>query len=68
MAGKRVLTSGPIHHIFDNKNRVGGDKFTIDFERLFALGSLKLGDVLNKLILPGHFGPHPPEYHNQTHA
>jgi len=63
IGAKRVLTSGPIHHIFTNKSRVRGERFTLDFERLFARGGLNLGDVLNKVILNGHFGPHPPEYH-----
>jgi len=56
------------HHIATNKNYVSGLRggpWSPRFEELFERGGLSLGDELNKVRLPEHFGPHPEAYHRE---
>jgi len=65
IGAKRVLTSGPVQHIFTNKNRKAGGQYTSAFEKFFGMRGLNLSDLLDKVIISGHVGPHSPEkYHD----
>jgi RHS repeat-associated protein len=57
---------GPIHHVCTNKNcidPVRGGPWTPRFESIFEKAGMTLDDALNKIEVPGHFGPHPELYH-----
>jgi hypothetical protein len=49
-----------------NKNRVSaarGGPWTSRFEDLARKAGMGLEDAANKVRIPGHYGPHPQEYH-----
>jgi RHS repeat-associated protein len=51
-----------IHHIATDKNVIStaaGDPFTPKFEAIFEKAGMTLQDVLNKVPVLGHYGPHP---------
>jgi hypothetical protein len=59
-------TKDPIHHIATNKNWVStarGGPWSPRLDALFQKAGMTLEDGMNKLSLPGHFGPHPEAYH-----
>jgi RHS repeat-associated protein len=54
------------HHICTDKNSKSdrnGGPWTPRFKELFRKANMKLSDADNKVILEGHYGPHPEEYH-----
>lgn len=60
------LKKPQIHHICTNKNCVSpfsGGPWTPRFRQIFDKAGMNLDDALNKIAVPGHKGPHPPEYH-----
>ena len=57
------MLKGPLHHIFTNKNFKKGQQWSKKFEPLFEKAGFKLNDVINKIEVFGHKGPHPDEYH-----
>jgi RHS repeat-associated protein len=59
--GAKAVRGAQIHHIATNKAIKSG--FTAAFERIFAKAGMKLDDVANKVLLPGHAGRHAPAYH-----
>ena len=50
--------SGPVHHIFTNKNTKRGAKYTQYFLDVFDLAGLDLNGWYNQIQVPGHKGPH----------
>jgi hypothetical protein len=60
---------GPLHHIATDKNDVSdarGGPWTPVFEKIFANARMDLQDEANLVHVPGHFGPHPEEYHQMV--
>jgi len=55
---------GPLHHIFTNKNFIRGQQWSKKFMPLFEKAGYSLQDAINKIQVPGHYGPHPDEYHD----
>lgn len=54
----QVAQSGPVHHIFTNKNFKAGAKFSKVFKKIFKNAGLDLDEWYNKIQVPGHKGPH----------
>lgn len=57
---------GPIHHVCTDKNCVStarGGPWTPEFQPMFDKAGMSMQDVLNKVRVPGHKGPHPEVYH-----
>jgi RHS repeat-associated protein len=63
---KKAL-SGPIHHIFSNKNFIRGEKWSEKFVPLFEKAGYDLNNALNKVEVIGHYGPHPEPYHEAVY-
>jgi len=63
--GEKLLTDGPIHHIATDKNWVKNPRWSSKFDDLFKKAGMSLQDIANKLVLPGHKGPHPQDYHEK---
>ncbi|RKH67485.1 AHH domain-containing protein [Corallococcus llansteffanensis] len=60
---------GPVHHICTNKNTlsaVTGGPWTPRCEDVFKKAGMTLEDVVNKVRLNGHEGPHPERYHREV--
>jgi RHS repeat-associated protein len=58
--------SAPIHHLATNKNWIStarGGPWSPKFDALFKRAGRSLDDELNKVAVPGHFGPHPEAAH-----
>ena len=54
------------HHIAtveNNKSTARGGPWTPLFKKIFDKAGMSMEDRANKLKLPGHYGPHPEEYH-----
>jgi hypothetical protein len=54
------------HHIAticNDKSTARGGAWTPRFREIFAKAGMTLDDPANKMPLPGHYGPHPPGYH-----
>ncbi|MCX7723443.1 MAG: AHH domain-containing protein [Verrucomicrobiae bacterium] len=66
--GKKLLTDGQIHHIATDKNWKRGAKWSRSFDDMFREAGMSLDDIANKLVLPGHKGPHPEDYHQEVYA
>ncbi|AXW34107.1 hemagglutinin repeat-containing protein [Ralstonia pseudosolanacearum] len=65
MAGLRQL-----HHICTDKNCVStnnGGPWTPKFAKLFDGADMSLQDQANKVLVDGHVGPHPQEYHDTVY-
>ena len=61
-----VADKEEIHHIATDKNyksTARGGPWSSKFETIFKKGGINLGDEINKVIVAGHKGPHPEEYH-----
>jgi len=61
------MVRNPIHHIATAKNSIStlrGGPWTPRFEGLFNEAGMTLENSLNKIAVPGHFGPHPEAYHS----
>ncbi|CAG9241907.1 Filamentous hemagglutinin [Burkholderia diffusa] len=61
-----VLTA-QLHHICTDKNCVStsnGGPWTPRFQQLFDGADMTLQDQANKVLVDGHVGPHPQEYHD----
>jgi hypothetical protein len=55
-----------VHHIAtveNTKSTVRGGPWTPLFKRIFDKAGMSMQDRANKVQLPGHYGPHPQEYH-----
>ncbi len=55
-----------VHHIAtveNNKSTARGGPWTPLFKKIFDKAGMSMEDPANKLKLPGHYGPHPEEYH-----
>ncbi|WP_042567771.1 hemagglutinin repeat-containing protein, partial [Ralstonia solanacearum] len=65
LAGLRQL-----HHICTDKNCVStnnGGPWTPKFAKLFDGADMSLQDQANKVLVDGHVGPHPQEYHDTVY-
>jgi HNH/ENDO VII superfamily nuclease len=65
-----VDAAGPEHHIATNKwndATHGGGPWTPKFQEIFDRAGMSLDDPANKVRVPGHQGPHPPEYHEEIY-
>ena len=54
------------HHIAtveNNKSTARGGPWTPLFKKIFDKAGMSMEDPANKIKLPGHYGPHPEEYH-----
>jgi hypothetical protein len=54
------------HHIAticNDKDTKRGGPWTPRFREIFAKAGMSLEDPANKMPLPGHYGPHPEQYH-----
>ncbi|MFL5347062.1 MAG: AHH domain-containing protein [Hyalangium sp.] len=54
------------HHIAtvcNDKDSSRGGPWTPRFREIFAKAGMSIEDPANKMPLPGHYGPHPEEYH-----
>lgn len=60
---KSGVLAGAFHHIATNKNTKAGMQWTLQFLPLFKKAGYTLKDALNMVFVKGHYGPHPPEYH-----
>ncbi len=61
---------GHLHHICTNKNGVAavrGGPWTPRCLKLFEKAGMDLEDEANKVLIKGHKGPHPEEYHQQIY-
>jgi RHS repeat-associated protein len=58
----RVIRQGQIHHIATNKHSYYAPRF----EAVFAKANRTLEDDINKMLVPGHRGKHPREYHEMV--
>ena len=59
---------GQTHHICTDKNCVSthsGGPWTPRFQEMFDGASMSLQDEANKVLVYGHKGPHPKEYHQE---
>ncbi len=55
-----------VHHIAtveNNTSTARGGPWTPLFKKIFDKAGMSMEDPANKLKLPGHYGPHPEEYH-----
>ena len=55
-----------VHHIAtveNSKSTARGGPWTPLFKRIFDKAGMSMEDPANKVKLPGHYGPHPQEYH-----
>jgi hypothetical protein len=55
-----------VHHIAtveNSKSTARGGPWTKRFKDLFDKAGMSMEDPANKVKLPGHYGPHPQEYH-----
>jgi filamentous hemagglutinin len=60
-----------IHHIMTNKNWVSdatGGPWSPIFQEMASKAGMKLDDAANKVVVAGHKGPHPAEYHITVHS
>ena len=58
------------HHVCTDKNCVSthsGGPWTPEFQKLFDGASMSLQDEANKVLVYGHKGPHPKEYHQEVY-
>jgi hypothetical protein len=58
------------HHIAticNDKSTARGGAWTPRFRAIFAKAGMSMDDPLNKMPLPGHYGPHPQRYHEIVH-
>ncbi|HEX8434183.1 AHH domain-containing protein [Archangium sp.] len=65
-----VEAEGHEHHIATNKwndATHGGGPWTPKFKDIFDRAGMSLDDPANKVRIPGHKGPHPPEYHEEVY-
>jgi hypothetical protein len=54
------------HHIAticNEKSTARGGPWTPRFREIFAKAGMSMDDPANKMPLPGHYGPHPEQYH-----
>jgi hypothetical protein len=70
--GKKVAQQAiaPLHHVATAKNYASaarGGPWSPRFEALFKKAGMTLEDALNKVRVPGHFGPHPEAYHQAVY-
>jgi filamentous hemagglutinin len=56
-------TNVEIHHVCSNNNCT----WTPEFKKLFDNAGLDLNSPENLVPISGHYGPHPPEYHQYVH-
>jgi hypothetical protein len=54
---------GDKHHIATDKNKIAGERWTEKFQEIFDDAGVSLQDPRNKVVVAGHKGPHPKEYH-----
>lgn len=55
-----------MHHIAtveNSKSTARGGPWTPLFKKIFDKAGMSMEDRANKIKLPGHYGPHPEEYH-----
>ncbi len=60
----------PSHHICTNKNCISplfGGPWTPRLKPLFDKAGMNMDDALNKVSVPGHYGPHPEAYHREVY-
>jgi len=58
------------HHIAtvcNDKDTKRGGPWTPRFRQIFARAGMSMEDPANKMPLPGHYGPHPEQYHRLIH-
>ena len=58
-----------MHHIAtveNNKSTARGGPWTPLFKKIFGKAGMSMDDPANKIKLPGHYGPHPEEYHQSV--
>ncbi len=61
----------PVHHVCTNKNctsTANGGPWTPRFEEYFDNAGLNINSEINKIVVPGHRGPHPAEYHQYVYS
>ncbi|MDY7232394.1 AHH domain-containing protein [Hyalangium rubrum] len=69
MGANGSSSAGPCietHHIAticNEKSTARGGAWTPRFREIFAKAGMTLDDPANKMPLPGHYGPHPEQYH-----
>jgi hypothetical protein len=69
MAARPSRGTGPCvetHHIAticNDRSTARGGAWTPRFRAIFARAGMTLDDPANKMPLPGHYGPHPEQYH-----
>ncbi|WP_309896482.1 AHH domain-containing protein [Archangium sp.] len=59
-------TKPHVHHIAtveNSKSTARGGPWTKRFKQFFDKAGMSMEDPANKVKLPGHYGPHPQEYH-----
>lgn len=59
-----------LHHICTDKNCISslsGGPWTPEFQKMFDKAGLTLQNDLNKVLVVGHQGPHPQEYHEAVY-
>jgi hypothetical protein len=64
--GKAPPAGYQTHHlatVANEKSAARGGPWTPLFKDLFAQAGMSLEDAANKVLLLGHFGPHPEQYH-----
>ncbi|CAG2149643.1 hemagglutinin repeat-containing protein [Cupriavidus numazuensis] len=64
------LLAEQLHHVCTDKNCVSaanGGPWTPEFEKLFDGAGMSLQDQANKVMVEGHKGPHPQEYHEAVY-
>jgi hypothetical protein len=62
---------GQLHHIMTNKNWISdatGGPWSPVFERMAAKAGMTLEDAANKVVVAGHKGPHPAQYHQLVYG
>lgn len=62
---------GDEHHICTNKNEVSkrnGGPWTPKFRPIFERAGMDMDEAANVVRVQGHYGPHPPEYHQYVYS
>ncbi len=60
----------PVHHVCTNKNCVStatGGPWTPKYQEVFDNAGLNINGEINKIEVPGHYGPHPAAYHQYVY-
>jgi RHS repeat-associated protein len=60
----KYIADAPLHHILTNKHLT---KWTPKFEAFLKNAGLTFESTVNKVYVKGHYGPHPPEYHEHVY-